>query len=343
MAEPSTTLAGRSLELSPELAKLARESDEDAERALAENSRRGYAYDWKTFRAFCAHHKLDALPADPQTIAMYYRHLANLGRKFATIDRARAGIRHYHRDYGYTSPTDDPQVEKRLRGIANNLGRANTQKAALLDEHLRKIIRMIDKRTLMGKRDRALLVFGWCTAMRGSAICNVDVEHLSWSYDDDGIELLDVYVPRSKTDQTGKGKTKRLARFDDPDIEPIDAVRDWLGAIGNPTSGPLFLPLTPDSKHVMQKRLTSRTVSRIVQKHTGIAELNGSFASHSIKRGVLSSGARAQLSMNDLMKTGDHVTPQPQYFDDAILAADLPITRIVQRRKRTGVGDKQPS
>jgi hypothetical protein len=69
-----------------------------------------------------------------------------------------------------------------------------------------------------------------------------------------------------------------------------------------------------------------------VKKYAELLGFAGDFAGHSLKRGVLSTGARAQLSMNDLMKTGDHVTPQLQYYEDAQRAADLPITRIVQRK-----------
>jgi len=320
--------------LSDELADLARESDIDAEHGIASNTRRAYNADWRGFTTFCTKHGLRALPATPQTVALYYAALKKAGKKYATIDRARAGIRHVHRQHGYTSPTDDPETGLRLRGIAKQITKKSTQKAPLLDDLLRRVVQAIDRNTLVGKRDHALLVLGWCTAMRRSAICNINVDHVRWTYDDDGVEILELFVPSSKTDQLGLGKTKRIPHFDDPDIEPIAAVRAWLTAIGNPTDGPLFLPLTPDGKGVIARRLNDKTVARIVKKYAELLGFAGDFAGHSLKRGVLSTGARAQLSMNDLMKTGDHVTPQLQYYEDAQRAVDLPITRIVQRKNK---------
>src|ERR1700682_6664267 len=60
---------------------------EFARRSIARTTERGYRSDWTDFLEFCDQHGRQALPADPETVALYYTALAEAGAKPSTIKR----------------------------------------------------------------------------------------------------------------------------------------------------------------------------------------------------------------------------------------------------------------
>ncbi|MBC5801778.1 MAG: hypothetical protein GIX03_01930 [Candidatus Eremiobacteraeota bacterium] len=63
-------------DISDALAELARAVDQDlATPDHAPATERAYAHDWDDFSAFCGRHDLEALPAAPQTLALYLKTL----------------------------------------------------------------------------------------------------------------------------------------------------------------------------------------------------------------------------------------------------------------------------
>lgn len=70
----------------------------------ASNTRRAYRAAWLRFSAWCASAGLDALPANPATLAVYLAGLAESGLKVATIELAVAAIAHAHHRADVPSP-----------------------------------------------------------------------------------------------------------------------------------------------------------------------------------------------------------------------------------------------
>ena len=56
----------------------------------AQSTRRAYRSHWRAFDAWCASQGLEALPARPETVALYAATLADDGRKVSTIEQALA-------------------------------------------------------------------------------------------------------------------------------------------------------------------------------------------------------------------------------------------------------------
>jgi hypothetical protein len=71
--------------------------------ARAESTLRAYRTDWRAFEIWCAAHSLPALPAAPETVALYITELAR-DRKVATITRHLASIAQAHSSRGTTRP-----------------------------------------------------------------------------------------------------------------------------------------------------------------------------------------------------------------------------------------------
>ena len=135
--------------------------------SLAHSTRRAYRTGLADFRRWCEAQDLEVLPAGPETVARYLAELAKVGRKVATIEQRAAAIRWAHETAGLESPTAAKGVRATLRGIRRELGTAPTRKVPATVERIGAMVAHTDRSTLKGKRDAALLLFGFHT--RGAA------------------------------------------------------------------------------------------------------------------------------------------------------------------------------
>ena len=77
-----------------------------------------YRQAWDRFAEWCAGQGVEALPADPVTVAAYLAHRAD-GRSLATVRLDRAAISDRHRRAGLDTPTGAEGVRRTVRGLAN--------------------------------------------------------------------------------------------------------------------------------------------------------------------------------------------------------------------------------
>src|SRR4051812_17248144 len=103
-----------------------------AQASRAKNTRRAYQSDWQDFTTWCSERHLSLLPAGPATVAAYVSHLADSGKKPATIDRRLVAISQAHKLAGHDSPTANEGVRTTVKGIRRTLGTAQAQKAPIL-------------------------------------------------------------------------------------------------------------------------------------------------------------------------------------------------------------------
>ena len=90
--------------------------------AKAENTRRSYASAWRRFQAWADAGGHPALPATPQTVALYLGHLAASGKSLATVQQVRSAISHHHGTTGVQkaeNPTLHPVVAEAVKGWRN--------------------------------------------------------------------------------------------------------------------------------------------------------------------------------------------------------------------------------
>jgi hypothetical protein len=113
---------------------------------------------------WCAAHQLTALPAVPETVALYITELAR-ERKVSTITRHLASIAQAHKQQGHNSRTRAAVVQNVLKGIRRAKGTAPTQKAAAEIAVIRAMVEQLDD-SLQGIRDRAILLIGFAGAFR---------------------------------------------------------------------------------------------------------------------------------------------------------------------------------
>src|SRR4051812_45778380 len=112
-----------SVALARPIAELGEHAKEYVAQAAAANTQRAYRADWAAFTAWCAAHQLEALPAAPETVALYLVDHAGR-RKASTLGRWLVAIAQAHRAAGVESPTSHIAVRTVWRGIRRTHGTA---------------------------------------------------------------------------------------------------------------------------------------------------------------------------------------------------------------------------
>lgn len=290
----------------PEAARAA--ITEAANAAWAKNTQRAYAGGWKRFAEWCAANGRQALPAAPETIILF---LTEVGPRLglASMAQAVAAIGQRHALAGFDPPpTKAKAVEVIWKGIRNRKGtRARNAKAAITLDDLRAVLAKVDRTTFVGKRDAAILLFGFWSAERRAEIMAAHVEHVTPA-DEEGLAVL---IPKSKGDQEGAGQTIGLAKTGD-DVCPVAALGAWLAA-AKITTGPIFrrvfahrdgatytVTLGEDALHPQE-------VARTVKKYVTAAGMDPRrFAGHSLRRGHVTEAIRQGVSDRQIVAQTRH-------------------------------------
>ncbi|MBX9627630.1 MAG: tyrosine-type recombinase/integrase [Gemmataceae bacterium] len=265
------------------LEEVGRRAGEYLEKSRAANTRRAYRADWRDFEAWCAKYRRPALPAAPGTVAYY---LADRSRalKTSTLRRRLATIAEAHRAAGLDPPTAAAEVRLVWAGIRRENGSRPDHVKPVLTRHLRSMVAALPD-SLLGARDRALLLLGFAGAFRRSELVGLEVADLEST--DEG---LVVAVRRSKTDQAGAGRTVGIPFGGRPETCPVRAVQAWLDRSGT-DAGPLFRAVNKHGQ-VSAARLSDRAVAEVVKRTLLAAGLSPQrYAGHSLRAGLITQAA----------------------------------------------------
>lgn len=171
--------------------------------------------------------------------------------------------------------------------------------------------------TIKGHRDRALLLLGFCAALRRSELAAVQVEDLEFT--SQGIILT---LPRSKTDQTGQGRKIGIPKGRGR-ICPVGSVGFWIKQLSE-GRGPLFRPIAK-SRIIGQGQLSDRAIADIIKHYAREAGLNPEkYSGHSLRSGLATSAAQHGISSWKIRQQTGHKsdTMLARYIRDGDLFSD---------------------
>ena len=291
---------GTALQTTSSLSALGSQAQEFAAAAKASSTLRAYQADWRDFCDWCEAHQLAALPALPETVALYLTDRAatlktsSLARRLTTINRA-------HQATGQRSPAtmQNAIVSEVWKGIKRKKGTAQQGKRPLLTSDVRCIIAELP-RDLQGVRDRALLLAGFAGGFRRSELTALRVEDLETAPDG-----LIVRLGRSKTDQEGQGRPVALPYGSDPQTCPVRAISAWLQQAGI-AAGPLFRAIDRCGQ-VSEEALHADSVAYLVKRAAKRAGLKtAEYAGHSLRAGLATQAAMNGASELAIMKQTGH-------------------------------------
>jgi len=285
------------------LENLAGRARDYIEAASSANTRRAYASDWKHFSAWARRQNLDVLPPDPQTVGLYITACASgkvTGDKkpnsVSTIERRLSSLTWNYTQRGQPLDRKDRHIATVMAGIRNSHAAPPRQKEAVLPEDLIAMLETLDRGTLRGLRDRAMLLLGFAGGLRRSEIVGLDV---SRDQTEDGrgwVEILDKGILVTLRGKTG-WRDVEIGRGSSDATCPVVALETWL-KFGRIAHGPLFRRVTGQGKAVGSERLNDQEVARLVKRTALAAGVRGDlsesergqkFAGHSLRAGLASS------------------------------------------------------
>jgi site-specific recombinase XerD len=288
----------------------------------ARNTRRAYRADWADFVAWCARYRRDPLPAVPDTVAYY---LADRSErlKVSTLQRRLATIAEAHRAAGHESPNGHARVRLVWQGIRREKGIAQDHKRPALTKLIRLMVSHLPD-TLLGIRDRALLLLGFAGAMRRSELVGLDVNDLAQA--DEG---LVVNIRRSKTDQVRQGRKIGIPLGGSPETCPVRAVHAWLRASGI-EEGPIFRPVNRHGQ-LLGTRLSDRAVAEVVKRSLKVAgRCSRGYSGHSLRAGLVTQAAMAGVSERSIQEQSGHrsLVVLRRYIRDGSLFRENAASRV---------------
>ncbi|WP_371785536.1 site-specific integrase [Streptosporangium subroseum] len=310
---------------------------------------RAYTKDWNAFSDWCASTGRLNLPATPETVTEYVTHLttaisARTGKPLgpASIDRALASIRTLHGFANQTAP-DTKAARRVLAGYKAKLAtthsaQARTRKAEpAVPDALRSMLATLDRSTLAGMRNAALLLLGYATAARISELVALNLDDVRET--EDGL-LVNVYRSKVKT------FTETAVPYgSNPATCPVRAVRALLVAMtaAERTTGPLFIridrhgkvaaPMTRKGVAIgdVSGRMTPKSAADVVTKVADAAGLEGSWTGHSLRRGFATAARRAGASLERIGRHGgwkDGSTALLGYLEEGDRWTDNPVAGL---------------
>jgi integrase len=272
------------------------------EAASSENTRRAYTSDWKHFAAWCRRSNLSPLPPDPHVVGLYITACASgtaeRGRKansVSTIERRLAAIGWNCSQRGMPLDRKDRAIATVMADIRNTRAAPPRQKEAVLPDELVAMIETLERGTLRGLRDRAMLLIGFAGGLRRSEITGLDLGRDQTQDGRGWVEISDngmLVTLRGKTGwrevEIGRGSSEASC--------PVAAVNAWI-RFARLARGPLFRRVTGRGKDVGPDRLNDQEVARLVKKTALAAGVRGDlsetergakFAGHSLRAGPAS-------------------------------------------------------
>ena len=267
--------------------------------ALSQSTKKAYMTDWNIFKDFCIENFYSILPTNQETLIAFLTSQAVQNKATQTIRRRLAAIKFIHNLQGFEININDKIISMIIKGISRqNNKRINVQKKPISAELLTKMLQYCDKDSLIGKRDNALLLFGFAGAFRRSEICNITLDDLEETPDG-----LKVFLRQSKGDQFGQGQVVALPHGRKMGV--ISALKDYLQS-AHIHNGYIFRPISKGG-NISRDQLTPLSVALIVKKYISMTGNNpNEYAAHSMRSGFLTEAAENGATLFKMLEVSRH-------------------------------------
>jgi integrase len=312
------------------LQDLAGRARDYVEAASSANTRRAYAADWKHFASWCRRQGVEMFPPDPQTVGLYITACASgkaTGDKkpnsVSTIERRLSSLTWNYAQRGQSLDRKDRHIATVMAGIRNKHAAPPRQKEAVLPEDLITMLESLDRGTLRGLRDRAMLLLGFTGGLRRSEVVGLDYGRDQTEDGRGWVEILDKGMLVRLRGKTGWREVE-VGRGSSDGTCPVVALETWL-RLARIAHGPLFRRVTCQGKAVGANRLNDQEVARLVKRTALAAGV----------RGDLPEGEREQKFEGHSLRSGfaSSAEVDERYVQKQLGHASAETTRRYQRRR----------
>jgi site-specific recombinase XerD len=176
---------------------------------------------------------------------------------------------------------------------------------------------------LAGRRDRALILVGFASALRRSELAALSLDENAAVRCELVHAGLRITIARSKGDQHGAGAEIAVPEGRNYLTCPAHNLRAWLTAAAI-ESGPIFRPVDRFGR-LGDAAICDRTVARVVKDFARLAGLDARiYAAHSLRRGMITDAAAAGASPASIQAHARHARWDTTrgYIEDATRFSD---------------------
>ena len=217
-------------------------------------------------------------------------------------------------------------IQGPLQGVLRTNGRPVQRAAALTLPMLRQLLATCDQ-SVRGRRDRALLLFGFVGALRRSELVALRVEDVAIVAG--GLRLR---IHRGKTDQAGQGAEVGLPRGRHAETCPVSAFEAWQ-AVAKRKAGPLFRKVSTGDG-IGDTALHPDAVRRILAHRVAMAGIvvDGfdRLSAHALRVGFITEAYDKGVRDEDIMRHTRHrdLRTMRGYVQRAGLVRESPATKL---------------
>lgn len=194
-----------------------------AQKEKSANSLRAYKFGWRKFNSWLGEHAYTLQQDENHVALLVGMFLSDMAArrllKYKSLAAYYAAIK-YHLYETMRIELDHPEVKKAMKGVRHELKQPPVKKEGLKAKHVSAALsNMQTSDHLIDLRDRALLLISFSAALRRSELVGIDLEHIT--YDPEGISI---YIPYSKTDQSGNGQHVEIPKKANAFHCPVNAL-----------------------------------------------------------------------------------------------------------------------
>ncbi|MFE3608249.1 site-specific integrase [Streptomyces goshikiensis] len=318
---------------------------------------------WSGYETWCDTYGWDT--AEDNAVLCYLDDLAGRGHPATTLDAHFGTLRMLRAMY--RTPLDKMEVKSCLAIVSQRRGEeaddplvepGPLQADGVDLTELRLMVRKLDRTTVRGRRDAAVLLLDWWMAGRASEPARLNLHDIKFTtvkitdphtQQKTPREALIVKIRRSKADQQARGQEVRILAPDDQDLCPLHALREWLDVLaddGQLTPGPLLrridrhgnIGVKAAGRHTKDERrrggITADTVSDIVKSAARAAGLTPTPTPE--ERAAVALAAREAKQAAEQAATAEESNAILRAWRTARRAARAAVRRITGHSMRRG-------
>ena len=283
--------------------------------AVAESTRKVYAYWWRRFEVFCEEASFKPLQASRATVLTFLSYLAEVSPGQGGVKGARAALQHYFVLGGRKEiPTEDGRVSKLIKGIERRFGVPVKKSAALgKRDFLRFLYTVTDggkfEEVKLGRlRLGAQVAVMYCTFGRFEEVKQLKTQQLEFVRGD-----VVVTFRKGKTYQMGEARKSVMPGGSQGrgQVTPISVLKAYLARLkdlGSNEENWLFPGLINRRGTLvsLNEPASYEAVARDFKKVIGeaglVASNGGQFGLHSMRRGAVTEAVNAGADEHFVMK-----------------------------------------
>ena len=281
-------------------------------KGVADSTYHKYSKAWEKWLEWSNGKGILGRPAHPYFVAIYLNRLLFVNNNRGCLTAALYGIRWGHHVVGMETPTDNPLVKLAYEGASRLCEGVCAKKDPIPVELIKEVVETFwtGNINLMDMRFVSVCLIAFAGFLRIDELLNTQLKNVAFS-----AGQIEIHLPRSKTDQQGKGHSDIIAETGSQ-FCPVNHIKVFLEKAK--------LDIVKDKEAFLIPRLFKTKRGHTASKTKGISyttirelfheniskmnNANGNFGLHSLRAGGASSAAHHGVSDRLISKQGRWVS-----------------------------------